>query len=206
VTQWAERTDRGRERGPVAVGRAWLDVLTRPQRFFARKIAPGDQAPGLTFAAIVVFVAEAVRIATVADGYPVVADQPAASAALWLLAIVVLVVPAGIHLTAALQTVVLVAVTDDRAGVSETVQVICYSLAPLVALGVPNAYVQALVVCWSGSLLIVGTAVVHKLPVPKAIAAVSLPGVLLLGYGFGGNAAVWTVAIQLVEGVETILG
>jgi hypothetical protein len=204
VTQWVENTNRGRDRGPVALGRAWVEVLVRPRQFFARKVAPGDQAPGLTFAAVVVFAAEIGRIATVADGYPVVANQPTASAVLWLLALIVLVTPAGIHLTAALQTLVLIATVDDRAGVSETVQVLCYSLAPLAFLGVPNLWVQAAVVLWSAGLLVIGMGTVHDVSLPKALVVVAIPAVLLLGYGFGGKADVETVAGLVNQHLETI--
>lgn len=199
MTQWAENTDRGRERGPVALGRALVDVLVQPHRFYRRKIAPGDQAPGLTFAAAVVLVAEVTRLVTVADAYPIIEGQPAASAVLWLLALVVLVTPAGIHLTAAFQTVVLIPTVEERAGVSETVQVICYSLAPLVFLGIPNVWVEAAAILWAAGLYVYGIATVHDVSVPRALAVAALPGLLLFGYGFGGNADVVTLADALSE-------
>lgn len=206
MTQWVDNSELGRERGPVALGQAWVEVLLRPRYFFARKVAPGDQAPGLTFAAVVVFVAEAVRLATVPGGYPVVAGQPIASAVLWLLALVVLVMPAGIHLTAALQTVILIGTVDGRAGVSETVQVICYSLAPLAFLGVPNVWIQAVVVLWSGALLVYGMATIHDISLPKALVVAAVPGVILLGYGFGGNADVQAAWELLTERVAAMTG
>lgn len=199
MTQWVEDSELGRERGPVALGQAWVEVLLRPRRFFARKVAPGDQAPGLTFAAVVVFVAESVRLATVTDGYPVVAGQPTASAVVWLLALIVLVMPAGIHLTAALQTLILIATVEERGGISETVQVLCYALAPLAFLGIPNLWVQALVVLWSAGLLVIGMGTIHGISLPKALVVVAIPALLLLGYGFGGNADVQTAAELLGE-------
>ncbi len=202
MTQWAEQSELGRERGPVALGRAWVEVLLRPRAFFRQKVAPGDQAPGLTFAAAVVFAAEVGRLATVSNGYPVVADQPVASAVLWLLAIVVLVMPAGIHLTAALQTVVLIGTVDERAGVSETVQVICYSLAPLALLGVPSLWVEVAVVLWSGGLFVLGMAIVHDTSLPRAVVVAAIPGVLLLGFGFGGNADIQAAVDIIAETVE----
>lgn len=206
MTQWVENPELGRERGPAALARAWAEILLQPATFFREKIAPGDQAPGLTFAATMVFFAEAVRLATTPDAYPVVADQPAASAILWLLAIMVLVTPAGIHLTAAFQTVILIGGTDDRAGVSETVQVICYSLAPLAFLGVPNVWMKAAVVLWAIGLFVYGMATVHGVWVPKAAGLAALPAVLLLGYGFGGNAHVVAVGEQLLVAVGGIVG
>ncbi|MFC7133722.1 MULTISPECIES: YIP1 family protein [Salinibaculum] len=199
MTQWVENTGQGRDRGPVALGLAWVEVLVRPRQFFARRIAPGDQAPGLTFAAVVVFVAELTRIATVSGAYPVVAGQPLASAALWLLATVVLVMPAGIHLTAALQTVVLIGTVEERAGVSETVQVICYALAPLALLGVPSIWLQAAVGLWSLGLMVLGMAVVHDISLPRAVGVAGVPVLLLVGYGFGVVADLQTAA-ALVAG------
>jgi hypothetical protein len=185
VTQWVEQTGRGRERGPVALVRAWVEVLLRPDRFFRRRIAPGDQAPGLTFAAFVLLAAEATRIVTVPDAHPIVAEQPMASAVFWLLALVVVVMPAGIHLTAALQTLFLIGFVEERAGVSETVQVICYALAPLAFLGVPNVWVQCLVGLWASGLFVLGIAEVHDVPLWRAFGVAVVPVTLLVGYGFG---------------------
>lgn len=206
MTQWVENPELGRERGPVALARAWVEVLIQPATFFREKIAPGDQAPGLTFAATVVFSAEAVRLATTPDAYPVVADQPAASAILWLLAIMVLVTPAGIHLTAALQTVVLMLGTTDRAGVSETVQVICYALAPLAFLGLPILWVKAGVVLWAGGLFVYGIATVHGIRPEKALFLAGAPALVLVGYGFGGNAAVLGAGERVIAAIERVLG
>ena len=205
MTQWVENPELGRERGPVALARAWVEILLRPATFFREKIAPGDQAPGLTFAATVVFFAEAVRLATTPDAYPVVADQPGASAILWLMAIMVLLTPAGIHLTAALQTVVLVIGARERAGVSETVQVICYSLAPLAFLGVPSVWVKAAVVLWAGGLFVYGMASVHGIRISRAVVLAAVPALVLVGYGFGGNAHVLAAGEQMVAAAERVL-
>ena len=206
MTQWVENPELGRERGPAAIARAWVEILLQPSTFFREKIAPGDQAPGLTFAGTMVFFAEVVRLATTADAYPVWAGQPAASALLWILVVMVLVTPAGIHLTAALQTVILIGGTDDRAGVSETVQVICYALAPLAFLGVPSVWVKAAVVLWAASLFAYGLATVHDIWLPKAGGLAAIPALVLLGYGFGGNAAVVAAGERIVAAVENILG
>lgn len=193
VTQWLETTADGRERGPVGLVVAWVEVIVRPREFFRSKVAPGDQAPGLTFAAAVVFVAEGARVALFAGAHPVVGEQPTLSAVLWVLLVTVLVAPAGIHLVAALQTTLLLPATSKRAGVSETVQVICYALAPCAFVGVPSVHVQALVALWGASLLVVGMATVHELRPLKAIAVGAVPALLVFWYGFGGNAAVAAV-------------
>jgi hypothetical protein len=202
VTQWAERSDRGRERGPLAVVRAWAQVLVRPRWFFRRKVAPGDQAPGLTFAAGVVLLAEVTRIALVADAYPVISGQPQASAVLWVLFVVVLVAPAGIHLTAALQTVVLMGTVEDRGGVSETVQVLCYATAPCVLTGLPNPWVTSLAALWGSGLYVVGISEVHDAHPGTALGVAAVPAFLAFGYGFGGYEALTVVADQTLAVLE----
>lgn len=201
MTQWVENPAGGRERGPVGLLRAWVEVLLRPRQFFRAKVAPGDQAPGVTFAAAVVLVAEGARIALFDGGHPVVGEQPALSAILWVLLMTVLVAPAGIHLVAALQTLLLMPATDERAGVSETVQVICYALAPCVFVGLPSVHVQALVAVWGAGLLVVGMATVHGIRPASALLVGAVPAILVFGYGFGGNAALRAV----LEGVRTAL-
>lgn len=205
MTQWAEESDRGRDRGPVAVVRAWAAILGRPRQFFREKVAPGDQAPGLTFAGAVVLAAESTRMATVEAAYPVVNGQPTLSAILWLLFVTVLVAPAGIHLVAALQTIILIGTVEDRAGVSETVQVICYSFAPCVLAGVPSPWVQSAVVLWGAGLLVVGIATVHDIRVWEAVPVVAVPAVLVYGYGFAGTGAVLEGGELLYAALEDVL-
>jgi hypothetical protein len=197
VTQWAENTDLGRERGPVALLRAWVEVLVYPRQFFRGKVAPGDQAPGLTFVAAVVLVSESIRLAVVDGAYPVIGGQPTASAVLWVLFVVVLVAPAGVHLTAALQTIILMGTVEDRAGVSETVQVLCYATAPCVLVGLANPWVTGAVAVWGATLFVVGLSEVHGVPLATALAAATVPAALAFGYGFGGFESLTMVAEQV---------
>jgi Uncharacterized protein conserved in archaea len=197
VTQWIESTELGRERGPAGLLRAWADLLVRPRQFFHTKVAPGDQAPGITFAAAVVLVAEGSRVAVFDGSYPVVGGQPVLSAVLWVLLATVLVAPAGLHLVAALQTVLLVATLENRAGVSETVQVICYALAPCAFAGVPSLWVQAAVALWGAGLLVAGVAAVHDVSPVTGLAVAAVPAVLVFGYGFDGVDAVLAAADAL---------
>lgn len=197
MTQWAENTDLGRERGPLGLLRAWVEVLVNPRAFFRGKVAPGDQAPGLTFVAAVVLVSETVRLAVIDGTYPIISGQPTASALLWVLFVVVLVAPAGVHLTAALQTVILIGTVEDRAGVSETVQVLCYATAPCVLVGLTNPWVTGVVAVWGSTLLVVGLSEVHSVPPELALAVAAVPGFLAFGYGFGGYEALATVAEQV---------
>jgi len=195
VTQWVERTAGGRDRGPVALVRAWLAVLVRPRQFFRAGIAPGDQAPGLVFAMAVVLVEEGVRFLLVPGAYPVFGDRPLASAVLALAVAAVLVTPAVLHLTAALVTVELAistrlaGVAPDRGGVSETVQVLAYAGAPCVFAGVPVPALRVACAAYGAVLLVVGLATIHRLSAPSAAAVAALPAALVFGYGFRGFAA-----------------
>ncbi|WP_246982994.1 YIP1 family protein [Halorientalis marina] len=189
MTQWVENPTGGRDRGPVAILRAWAEVLVRPRRFFRGGVAPGDQAPGLVFAAVVVLVEELTRLALVGGIYPTVGGQPAASTALFLALAVVLVMPATLHLTAALQTLILMATAPDRGGVSETVQVLAYATAPCVIVGVPVPAVRFVGALYGVVLLVVGTSVVHGTSVPKTVPLVAVPAAIVFGYGFRGFGA-----------------
>ncbi|PSP85325.1 hypothetical protein BRC96_02965 [Halobacteriales archaeon QS_6_64_34] len=205
MTQWVETTGTGRDRGPVAIVRAWAEVLRRPRRFFRTGIAPGDQAPGLIFASLVVLVEELGRFLVVelaARGlvstgpfpYPAIGGFSPGVAVLALLGIIVFVAPITVHLTAAIQTLLLVATAPDRGGISETVQVMCYAMAPCVVAGLPVPELRVVVTLWSGVLYVVGTAIIHELSLPKAAAVGAVPAAILFGYGFRGFAAMSALA------------
>jgi len=189
VTQWVENPTGGRDRGAAALARAWAEVLVRPRRLFRSGVAPGDQAPGLVFAGAVVLVEELTRVATGAAAYPVLSGQPVLSTLLFLALAVVLVAPASLHLTAALQTLVLIAAAPNRAGVSETVQVIAYAAAPCVFAGLPYPVVRVAATAYATVLLAVGVSDVHDVPLAKAAVLTAVPAALVFGYGFRGFAA-----------------
>jgi hypothetical protein len=184
--------------------RAWVEILLRPWRFFETGIAPGDQAPGLVFMAVVVFVEEGSRFAVVElaergrlslgpFSYPVIGDLEPLMAVLALVAIVVFVAPAVLHLTAALQTLLLAAFAPDRGGISETVQVIAYATAPCVFVGVPVPEVRIVCGLWGAGLYCYGMATIHNLSPVRAVVACVVPASLLFGYGFRAFAAAATV-------------
>ncbi len=198
MTQWIENPDGGRDRGPAGIARAWLEVLIRPQRFFRVGVAPGDQAPGLTFLLTVVFVAETSRYVLVADAYPSLSVSPVLEAVFWLSVVVLLVAPLGLHLVSALQTLFLVVAVEQRAGISETVQVIAYASAPCVVAGIPVAPLQAVAACYGGVLLVIGLRIVHDTSLARAAIAGFVPAVLVFGYGFGGLDALATVIAPLL--------
>ncbi|PSP55468.1 hypothetical protein BRC82_05925 [Halobacteriales archaeon QS_1_67_19] len=193
MTQWIENPEGGRDRGPVAVARAWIEVLSDPRRFFERGVAPGDQAPGLVFAIAVVLVEEATRFALVAGAAPTVGGSPALSALLGLALATLFVAPAALHLTAALQTVLLIALVPERGGISETVQVIAYATAPCVFAGVPIPAARVACAAYGAALFFVGLREVHGTSTPRALAAGAIPAALVFGYAFRGFAAAETL-------------
>ena len=189
VTQWVENPEGGRDRGPIALVRAWGEVLVRPRRLFRSAVAPADQAPGLAFAATVVLVEELTRVLTGTAAYPVLGNRPTASVVFWLAVATVLVAPAGLHLVAALQTVILIPFTEERAGVSETVQTLAYAGAPCVFAGLPSPEVRLLAAAYGALLLVVGMSEVHDLSLPAAAALSAVPSALVFGYAFRGFAS-----------------
>ena len=195
MTQWVENPTGGRDRGPVALARAWAEVLIRPARFFERGVAPGDQAPGLVFAVTVVLVEEATRFALVADAAPVVGGNPALSTVLWLALATLFVAPAVLHLTAAVQTVLLMATVPERGGISETVQVIAYATAPCVFAGIPSPSLRAVCAIYGAILFVVGLRTVHGTSTLRALVAGAIPAAIVFGYAFRGFAALEEVVI-----------
>ncbi len=198
MTQWVENPTGGRDRGPRAIVRAWIEALARPRRFFSAGVAPGDQAPGLVFAVGVVLVASLVRLALAGEtifgtAYPTLGGRRLLSIALVLALLVALVAPLVLHLVAALQTLLLLAFAPDRAGVSETVQVIGYATAPCVFVGVPSPIVVALAAGYGTALLAIGTAEIHRVSLARAAALSAIPAAIVFGLGFGGFDALETL-------------
>lgn len=192
MTQWIDDPDGGRARGPRAVVRAWFEVLTAPRRFFQAGVAPADQAPGLFFLMGVVLFAEGGRY-VLADAAPAVGSRPIAGPVLALSLTVVLLAPVALHLLVALQVLVLRVLVPDRAGVSETVQVLAYASAPCVVAGVPVPAVRLLCAVYGFVLLVVGLAVVHGTSYRRAAVAAIPTAAVGFGYGFRGFEAANTL-------------
>lgn len=213
MTTWVETPRGGRERGPRGLVRAWLEVLRRPRRFFENGVAPGDQAPGLVFAVSVAVVYVATRFAVLPSARPTFFASEAASIFVGLLVAALIIAPVALHLVAALEVLILMVVVRDRAGVSETVQVIGYATAPmaLAGVGVPSAlatvpYLPELVAAWrlglalwGTCLLVVGMAIVHDTSLGRATLAVAVPAVVVFGYLFGG-----VFAFETLTGIQVV--
>jgi len=189
VTQWVDEPSGGRTRGPRAVARAWVEVLVRPRRFFATGVAPGDQGPGFVFTVWVAAVAVGSHLVLVPAARPWATGGPVVSGLLVTAALALLVAPLALHLVAAVETVALLLLGDEHGSVSETVQVLAYATAPCVLAGVPVPAVVLAATAYGAGLLVLGTATVHDLSVPRATAVAALPAVLVFGFGYRGLAA-----------------
>jgi hypothetical protein len=161
----------------------------RPRRFFRVGVAPGDQAPGLVFAVVVALAYVGGLFAFVPATIPDAGGGGPLSVLLGLLAVALLIAPAALHLTAALQTVLLIVLVRDRAGISETVQVLAYAAAPCALAGVPIPGVRVVCALYGAALLAVGISEVHETNLARAALATALPSALVFGYGFRGFAA-----------------
>lgn len=206
MTEWVEEPTGGRPRGPAGLVRAWVAIMCQPRAFFRTQLSAGDQAPGLLFAAAVVLAEETTRLALVPGAVPVYRGQVLASAALWVLAAVVLVTPAVVHLTTAAVTLVLMATAPDRGGVSETVQVICYSLAPCLVVGLTVPLLTSVAAIWGWCLLVVGIMTVHSIGLGRALAAGGVPGAVIFGVGFRGFEALLVVGLTGADALRTLVG
>ncbi|MEF8840588.1 MAG: YIP1 family protein [Haloarculaceae archaeon] len=199
MTTWVENPTGGRDRGPRGLARAWVEVLVRPRRFFTNGVAPGDQAPGLVFAVAVTLVYLGSRFALDPASVPTFGGRPYVSALLVLAAAGLIIAPAALHLTAALQTILLMISVRDRAGVSETVQVLAYATAPCALAGLPIPGLRVACAAYGFVLLIVGMSVVHDVSIARAALVVAVPGVVVFGYAFGG-----LFALETVTGLELV--
>lgn len=172
--------------------------MIRPQRFFVNGVAPGDQAPALTFAAVVAAVYTIGWILADPGIVPGIAESVGLSAVVVVLVVTTLAAPVGLHLTAAVATVsvVLASVdidgdeggltTRDRGGVSETVQVVSYASAPMALAGPPIPELRVLCGVYATALLCLGLRTIHGTTAIRTALAGTPPA--LLGYGVGYRA------------------
>lgn len=199
VTTWVENPRGGRDRGALPLVRAWLEVLVRPRRFFRTGIAPGDQAPGLTFAVAVAFAYVALRLAFDPGSVPPFALGSLPATALFVAVVALIVAPTILHLLSAVQTLALILVVPDRSGVSQTVQVIAYASAPCAFAAVPIPALRVGCAAYGAGLLIVGLSIVHETSTERALVAGAVPAVLLFGFVFGGIPAADSMVAALAS-------
>lgn len=204
MTSWVAEPGGGRERGPRGLLRAWIEVLVRPRRFFAHGVSAGDQGPGLTFLMAVVAVEEATRLLLVSGAVPPLVGGRWLSFALVVGLATLLVAPLGLHLVGAAQILLLRPLVADRAGVSQTVQVLAYAAAPCALAGVPEPAVRSLCAVYATALLVVGLATVHETSHVRAGVAGAVPAAAVFGYGFRGFAALAELWAQLAAATGLI--
>ena len=192
MTSWYEDPDGGRARGPRGLARAWFEVLGRPRRFFITGVGPGDQAPGLTFAAVVAGVFALGWVVSDPAIVPGITENVVLSATVVVLVVTALAAPVGLHLTAAVATVSLIVasveVSDgvslrDRGGVSETVQVVAYASAPMALAGPAVPALRLACGLYAAVLLLIGLRTVHATTWPRTLVGGVPPAVF--GYGIG---------------------
>jgi hypothetical protein len=192
VTSWIEDPVGGRARGPRGLARAWVETLVRPRRLFANGVAPGDQAPALTFAVAVAAAFTLGWMVAEPSAVPGIVASLPLSAVVTLLVVIALAAPVGLHLTAAVATVsVILASVEfddglalrDRGGVSETVQVVAYASSPMALAGPPVPALRIACGAYAAVLLFVGFRTVHRTTPLRTLVAAAPPA--LLGYGVG---------------------
>jgi hypothetical protein len=194
MTRWVEDPSGGRARGPRAAARAWVEVLVRPLRFFRTGIAPGDQGPGFVFTVAVAAVAAGSHLALVPAARPTVGGGTLAPSLLLWAVVSVLAAPLALHLVAAVETVGLLLLADDRGTISETVQVLAYATAPCVFAGLPVPALRLAATGYGAVLLLVGTRAVHDLSWPVAVAVTAVPAWLVFGLAYRGVSAAVALA------------
>jgi hypothetical protein len=167
-------------------------------------VAPGDQAPALTFAVAVAAVYALGWILSDPSVIPGIVVSVPVSAAILFLLVVVLVAPVGLHLTAAVATlsVILASVEydgglalRDRGGVSETVQVVAYASSPMALAGPPIPELRVACGAYAAALLLIGFRTVHGTTSLRTLVAGVPPA--LLGYGVG---------YRVIAAVRTLFG
>ena len=151
----------------------------------------------MTFLMTVVLFAVTSQYVFSPESFPSLPVSPVLAAAFWISIVVLLVAPLGLHLLSALQTLLLLVAVTDRAGISQTVQVLAYATAPCVVAGVPIPAIRAIACLHGAVLLIVGLRIVHETSIIRAILAGFIPAFLLFGYGFGGVAALEALGVAI---------
>lgn len=167
----------------------WIAVVGRPHRFFRNSIDRGEQSGALLFVAAVVLTTLVFRIGFGTLTLPTIGTSPLLSSILWIGVLVVLVTPLLLHLLAAVQTVLLIGLAPNRAGISETVQILAYAAAPCIFTGFGHVGLTLIACGYALGLVVYGTAVVHDCGWLRAAIAGGTPAVMALGIGFGGFAA-----------------
>lgn len=167
--------------------RLWIETLVTPWRVFPDRVRVGDQTRAIIIAILVAGAWVAVRIGAAPGSFPILGGSTAASLLIWALLLSVVVAPLGVHVLAAIATVVLHAVASDRAGVSETVQTVAFATAPAPVIATGVAELQVLAALYGGALLVFGLIRVHRISIERAVLVGVIPAYLMFVVGFGAG-------------------
>lgn len=171
--------------GPIAavsvIARKWYGVVTGPRTFFATvNDEERGQRAALLFFGAVLLVGRA----------PLLADrEPLAAAA--VVALLVLLSPAVLHVATAVLYLSLWPLVDEDRGVDRTLRAVAYGSAPGIVGVVPKLGVVGFV---GGYLIAVGVVEGHETSMRRAAIATVPTALLVFGIVFGGfedGIAVW---------------
>lgn len=173
----------------VEFGALWFVSLVMPWRAYRDHVAPRDQSRAARFAVGVTVLWAAMRAVAGTLSYPVLGGIELLSAIVWV-AVLIVALTVAVHLMTAIVTVLVLVLARDRGTVSETVQAVAFSLAPMVVVAVPVTAVQALATVWATLSMVYGIHIVHGLSLERSLLVAAVPAYLLFWMGFGGEAAV----------------
>lgn len=171
----------------------WASALLEPWVCFREFTVERDQTRAMGFVMVVIAGWALVGVLFETISHPVIGGFPTASLIIWITFLVLVVAPAAIHLLALVATLVVMAIVRERAGVSQTVQVMAYAMAPAVLVPIPLASLQVILALYGGVLVVYGLRVVHETSFWRALLAGIVPAYLLYGLGFGTTDALQEV-------------
>ena len=188
ISRSAQGRVMSRTDGATDMWRLRVRRLLRPHRFFEAVVTANDQAPAVYHIIIIGSITAAVRLWV--GPIPSVGGSALIGAAVWIALTGLFIAPIALHLAAALATVMLMITVPERAGISMTVQVWAYAATPVVLIGLGRPALTVVAIAVAGYLTVVGTAVVHRISMRRALLAAAVPIMVVYGIGLGGFASV----------------
>ena len=174
----------------VRRGGEWLEVVVRPRRFFRRTVQANDQAPAVYHIILLGAATAALRLSVGPTEMTGMGGSTVLGTLVWIVVTAIFIAPVGLHLAAAVATVMLMMTAPDRAGISMTVQVWAYAATPVVLTGVGSPPLTVAALALGAGLTVIGTAEVHALSPIRGLVATALPVGIVYGVGLGGFAAI----------------
>ena len=178
----------------------WFTAIVAPWICFTDFITERDQTRAIGFIVLMVVFWQLMTVLLGEPSHPIIGNSPTVSLIVWTVLLALFVAPVAIHLLAFVTTLVLIAVVEERASVSETVQVLAYATAPVVFLPIPVVALQVAIGLYGSFILVYGLRVVHEISIWRALLAGIIPAYLLFGMGFGADDAL----LELLRGYRII--